>query len=106
MAIETFTYDPADFLTDDASISAYLTVSLEEDDSSYFVRALGAVARARNRMAGLATELGMPVDELDVMLRDGKRVDLSVVLTIMRYLGVRLNATLPAETERLHAAVA
>lgn len=106
MALETITYDPADFLIDDATISAYLTVSLEEDDPAYFVRALGAVARARNRMPELASELGMPIAILDALLRDGQRMELSAVVVIMRHLGITLSATLPVESDTAHAAVA
>ena len=106
MALETFPYDPAEFLKDDETISAYLTVSLEEDDSSYFVRALGAVARARNRMEALAQELGMPIEALDKLLRDGKKVDVNLVLTIVRSLRIELRAHLAVDTAREHASVA
>jgi probable addiction module antidote protein len=106
MATETVAYDPADFLVDDATITAYLTVSLEEDDPSYFVRALGAVARAKKRMPEVSAELGMSVESLDAVLRDGKHVDLDSILVITRRLGIRLSVTVPVESGSLQAAVA
>jgi probable addiction module antidote protein len=40
-------YDVADYLTDEETISAYLTETLESDDSRIIAKAQGAVARAR-----------------------------------------------------------
>ena len=47
MALETMPYDAAEFLTDEETISAYLTEALESDDPRSIAKALGAVARAR-----------------------------------------------------------
>jgi probable addiction module antidote protein len=53
MALHTEPFDVADYLTDEETISAYLTEVLESDDPRYIAKALGAVARARNRMTQL-----------------------------------------------------
>jgi probable addiction module antidote protein len=47
MALETMPYDAAEFLTDEETISAYLTEALEGDDPWSIAKALGAVVRAR-----------------------------------------------------------
>ena len=47
MVLETMPYDVADYLTDEETISAYLTETLESDDSRIIAKAQGAVARAR-----------------------------------------------------------
>ena len=82
MGIRTKAYDAAEFLTDDETISAYLTEALESDDPRYIAKALGAVARARGGIAQLARETGNP--------------ELGTVLKVVHALGVRLSATLVA----------
>jgi len=47
MALETKPFDVADYLSDEETISAYLTDALESDDPRIIAKALGAVARAR-----------------------------------------------------------
>jgi DNA-binding phage protein len=40
MGLKTTPYDAADFLTDEETISAYLTEALESDDPRYIAKAL------------------------------------------------------------------
>ena len=40
-------FDPAEYLKDEADIAAYLSVILEDGDSSLMAAALGDIARAR-----------------------------------------------------------
>ena len=47
MTLHTEPFDVADYLTDEETISAYLTEVLESDDPRYIAKALGTVARAR-----------------------------------------------------------
>jgi probable addiction module antidote protein len=51
---ETFPFDVADYLTDDETITAYLTEVLESDDPRHFPKAQAAVTRARGGMAEAA----------------------------------------------------
>jgi len=62
-AIRTLTYDAADFLTDEETIAAYLTESLESDDPKVIAKALGAVARARG-MTQLSKDTGITREAL------------------------------------------
>lgn len=47
MTIKTAAYDAADYLKSPADIEAYLEAALEQDDPSFFQKALGTVARAK-----------------------------------------------------------
>jgi len=96
MAIETTLYDPADYLTDDETISAYLTLSLESDDPRVIAKALGAVARARGGIAQLARETGISREALYRALSEAGNPELGTVLKVMHALGVRLSASLVA----------
>ncbi|AEU35081.1 helix-turn-helix domain-containing protein, partial [Granulicella mallensis] len=53
MALHTEPFDVADYLTDEETISAYLTEVLESEDPRYIAKALEAIARVRNRMTQL-----------------------------------------------------
>ena len=96
MALETMPYDAAEFLTDEETISAYLTEALESDDPRYIAKALGAVARARGGMAQLARDTGIAREALYRALSDAGNPELGTALKVMHALGVRLSASVVA----------
>lgn len=96
MALKTKPYDPAEFLTDDETISAYLTEALESDDPRHIAKALGAVARARGGIAQLARETSIAREALYRALSDTGNPELGTALKVMHALGVRLTARLIA----------
>ena len=96
MGLKTAPYNAADFLTDDETIAAYLTETLESDDPRYFAKALGAVARARGGMAQLARETGIAREALYRALSETGNPELGMALKVMHALGVKLTASLTA----------
>src|ERR1035437_10995045 len=76
MAIESMPYDAAEFLTDEETISAYLSEALESDDPRSIAKALGAVARARGGMAQLARDTGIAPAALYRALSDTGNTEL------------------------------
>jgi probable addiction module antidote protein len=96
MTLQTEPFDVADYLTDEETISAYLTEVLESDDPRYIAKALGAVARARGGMTQLAKDTGISREALYRALSDSGNPELGTVLKVMHALGVRLSASLAA----------
>lgn len=94
--IKTKPYDPADFLTDNETIAAYLTEALDSSDPRYIAKALGAVARARGGMAQLARETGLTREALYRALSETGNPELGTALKVIRALGIRLKASLAA----------
>jgi probable addiction module antidote protein len=93
MGIKTVPHDAADFLTDDETISAYLTEALESDEPKYIAKALGAVARAHGGMAKLAVDTGIAREALYRALSDAGNPELGTVLKVLHALGVQLSAS-------------
>jgi probable addiction module antidote protein len=96
MALKTIPFDAAEFLTDDETISEYLTDALESDDPKIIAKALGTVARARGGMAQLARETGIAREALYRALSENGNPELGTALRVMHALGVRLTASLSA----------
>jgi len=96
MSIKTAPYDTADYLTDDESVSEYLTEALESEDSKIISQALGTVARARGGIAQLAKDTGISSEDLCNALSEFGNLELEILLKVMRAFGVRLSATLVA----------
>ena len=94
MSIETVPHDAADFLIDEATISAYLTEALESDDPSSIATALGAVARARGGILQLSRDTGISREALYRALSETGNPEFGTVLKVMHALGVRLSASL------------
>lgn len=84
MKVRTKKFDATEFLTDEETISAYLT------------EVLGAVARARGGIAQLARDTGIAREALYRALSDTGNPELGTVLKVAHALGVRLSATLVA----------
>ena len=96
MSIETVPWDAADYLTDDETISGYLTEALESNEPRYIAKALGAVARARGGMTELARSTGISREALYRALSEDGNPELGTVLKVIHALGIRLSATLVA----------
>ena len=96
MALKTFPFDVAEFLTDDETIAEFLTDALESDDPRYIAKALGAVARARGGMTGLAKATGISREALYRALSEDGNPELGTALKVMHALGVRLSTSLVA----------
>jgi probable addiction module antidote protein len=96
MGLETAPYDTADSLTDDETISEYLTDALESNDPRVIAKALGTVARAKGGIAQLARDTGISREALYRALSDSGNPELGTVLKVTRALGVRLSATMVA----------
>ena len=96
MKLKTKPYDAAEFLTDNETIAAYLTEALNGGDPRYIAKALGAVARARGGMAGLARQTGLTREALYRALSETGNPELGTALKVMRALGIRLKVSLAA----------
>ena len=94
MTLELAPWDAAEFLTDEETISAYLTEALESDDPRILAKSLGAVARARGGMAQLARDTGIAREALYRALSENGNPELGTALKVMHALGVRLTASL------------
>ena len=94
MAIKTLTWDAAEFLSDEETISAYLTEALESDNPRLIAKALGAVARARGGMAQLSRDTGIAREALYRALSEDGNPELGTALKVMHALGIKLSAQL------------
>lgn len=96
MTTRTTVFDPARYLTDDATIANYLNDCLEEGGTRLFLLAIGDVARARG-MSGLATATGVTRAALYKALAESGNPALATMERVLDGLGLQL-AVVPKAT--------
>ena len=84
-------FDAADYLDNDETIAAYLTVALEDEDPNIFLVAVKDVARARG-MTQLAKDTGLGRESLYKALAPGAKPRYDTLLKVVRALGISLQA--------------
>lgn len=84
-------FDMAEHLTTDEDIASYLTLVLEEGDSSELTRALGIVARARG-MTEMARASGLSREALYKALRPSAQPRFDTITKVCGALGIKLVA--------------
>ena len=89
-------FDPAKFLKDNEDIAAYLTVVIEENDSSLLAAALGDIARAKG-MTEIANVTGISREALYKALKPNAKPRFDTINRVCAALGVRLVA-MPAHS--------
>ena len=89
---QTRLWDPAEHLTTEEDMAAYLNVALEDGDLSLIMASLGDIARARS-MAVVAQETGLGRESLYKSLSPGGNPEFATVLKVVRSLGFRLQVT-------------
>jgi probable addiction module antidote protein len=92
--VKTRSFDPAEYLDDDAAIAAYIDEALAMGDPAFIADALGVVARARG-MTQIAKEAGMSRESLYKALSKDGNPELATVVKVLAAMGLRLGA-LPA----------
>ena len=88
---QTRPWDPAEHLTNENDMVAYLNAALDDGDLSLIVAALGDIARAR-RMTVVAQDAGLARESLYRSLSADGNPEFGTVLKVMRALGLRLQA--------------
>jgi probable addiction module antidote protein len=84
-------FDLAEHLKTEADIATYLTIVLEEGDSSELAHALGVAARARG-MTEIAKQSGLTREALYKALRADAQPRFETISRVCAALGVRLVA--------------
>lgn len=84
-------FDMTEHLKSDEDIAAYLTLVIEEGDSSELAHALGVVARARG-MTEIAKASGLGREALYKALRPGSAPRFDTISRVCTALGVKLVA--------------
>lgn len=82
-------FDPAQYLTDEASIAEFLNASVEMDDPAVLLNALSTVARARS-MTQLAAASGLGRESLYKALAPGAQPRYDTVMRVLHALGVEI----------------
>ncbi|MGQ0594055.1 MAG: addiction module antidote protein [Gammaproteobacteria bacterium] len=88
---ETYLYDPAEYLRDDADMAAYLEAALEDGDPALVAHVLGVIARAKG-MSQLARATGLRRESLYKALSAEGNPEFATVLKVIRALGLKLHA--------------
>ena len=83
MALETFPYDTADYLTTTDDIFLFLEAELEENEPPYWPGAIAIVARARGGFEKLAQETSLPVEYLQRAADEANTPDRDALIKVM-----------------------
>ena len=83
--------DPAELLTSDEAVAAFMADAFESGDAGYVAHALGVVARARG-MAGIAKDTGLSREQLYRSFSERGNPTLKTTLAVMKALGIDLTA--------------
>jgi len=85
------TFDPAELLTSDKAVSAFMADAFESGDAGYIAHALGVVARVRG-MAAIAKETGLSREQLYRSFSERGNPTLKTTMAVMKALGIDLTA--------------
>ena len=92
MAEKLTLFDPAEGLTSDEAIAAFMEEAFKTAEAGYIAHALGVVARAKG-MAKVANETGLSREQLYRSFSETGNPTLKTMITVMRALGIALTTT-------------
>jgi probable addiction module antidote protein len=89
------TFDPAEGLTSDEAIAAFMADAFESEDAGYIAHALGVVARAKG-MSQIASDTGLSREQLYRSFSENGNPTLKTTIAVMKALGIELTAKVHA----------
>ncbi|MBP9726733.1 MAG: putative addiction module antidote protein [Gammaproteobacteria bacterium] len=87
--MKLYPYDPAEILTDEDAITAFMNSALETSDAAYIAKALGVVARAKS-MHNIAQKTDLSREQLYRSLSEQGNPTLKTLLAVLNALGLDL----------------
>lgn len=84
-------YDPAEDLTSDKAVAAFMAEAFKTEDAGYITHALGVVARAKG-MTQIAKDTGLSRERLYRSFSENGNPTLKTTLAVMKFLGIELMA--------------
>jgi probable addiction module antidote protein len=93
----TTPWDPAEHLSTEDDMAAYLEAALDDGDSNLVAAALGDIARAKG-MTRVAREAGLGRESLYKALSPAGNAEFATIMKVVAALGLRLHAA-PAGTK-------
>jgi probable addiction module antidote protein len=84
-------FDPAEGLTSDEAIAAFMAEAFSSEDAGYIAHALGVVARAKG-MTQIAKDTGLSREQLYRSFSETGNPTLKTTLALMKALGIELTA--------------
>lgn len=90
MSPETRLWDPAEHLTTEEAVTAYLEAAFDDGDPALIAAALGDVARARG-MSGVARNAGLSRESLYKALSSDGNPEFGTIIRVVQALGLRLS---------------
>jgi len=93
---KTRVWDPAEHLTNDEDMAAYLEAALQEGDSALIAAALGDIARAKG-MSQVARDAGLGRESLYKALSAEGNPEFATIMKVIAALGLQLHAS-PSST--------
>lgn len=85
------TYDPAEALSSDKAIAAFMSEAFKTNDAGYIAHAVGVVARAKG-MSQIARETGLSREQLYRSFSENGNPTLKTTLAVIKALGIELTA--------------
>lgn len=85
------TFDPAEGLTSEKAIAAFMADAFESEDAGYIAHALGVVARAKG-MSQIADQTGLSREQLYRSFSKNGNPTLKTTIVVMKALGIELTA--------------
>jgi probable addiction module antidote protein len=102
MAEKLTIFDPAEGLTSDEAIAAFMDEAFKTEDVGYIAHALGVVARAKG-MTQIAKETGLSREQLYRSFSENGNPTLKTTIAVMKALGITLTATQTIDPKVSHA---
>jgi probable addiction module antidote protein len=97
---ETLTaFDPAEGVTSDDAIAAFMEEAFKTEDVGYIAHALGVVARAKG-MTQIAKETGLSREQLYRSFSETGNPTLRTTIAVMKALGITLTAAVSKQPKR------
>lgn len=91
MAEKPTPFDPAEGLTSEDSIAAFMEEAFRTEDVGYIAHALGVVARAKG-MTQIARDTGLSREQLYRSFSENGNPTLKTTIAVMKALGIVLSA--------------
>ena len=91
MAEKLTVFDPAEGLTSDEAIAAFMSEAFGSEDAGYIAHALGVVARAKG-MTQIAKDTGLSREQLYRSFSENGNPTLKTTIAVMKALGIELTA--------------